>query len=193
MKQNKQIRQKQIKITFVGDNNKQRNGFLQQFFKLSNNCFIQVVEEYIEGECTINNQLVSYKLQDTPCQEDYDRIRHLYYRETDIFVVCYQVVDLTNADIKQSFNNIRTKWIPEIRQYSNAPIIILGTESELLHTPALQIQDEEITELVRDVGAQMHIISSSKHKYNIQLVIHQALHIILNQRETTRKKCKCCK
>ncbi|CAL6006708.1 Rac/Rho-like_protein [Hexamita inflata] len=184
------MKQKQIKITFVGDNNIQRSGFLRQFLKQNNDCFIPVVEEYIEGECTINNQLVSYRLQDTPCNEDYDRIRHLYYLGTDIFVVCYQVVDLTNAGIKQSFNNVRAKWIPEIRQHSNAPIIILGTEAELLHTPALQIQDEEITQLVRDVGAQMHIISSSKHKYNIQLVIHQALHIILKQKEKETRNYK---
>ena len=41
-------------------------------------------------------------------QEDYDRLRPLCYPATDVFLVCF---DISNRD---SFENIREKWLPEI-------------------------------------------------------------------------------
>lgn len=43
-----------------------------------------------------------------------------------MFVVCFSVAD------EDSFENIRTKWIPEIRQYRpHTPFILVGTQSDL--------------------------------------------------------------
>lgn len=43
-----------------------------------------------------------------------------------MFVVCFSVGD------KDSFDNIRTKWIPELRQYRpKTPFILVGTQCDL--------------------------------------------------------------
>ena len=44
---------------------------------------------------------------------------------TDVFLVCFSLVD------KESFNNALNKWITEIYQNANAPIILVGTKLDL--------------------------------------------------------------
>lgn len=51
---------------------------------------------------------VSLGLWDTAGQEDYDRLRPLSYPQTDVFLVCFSIVSPT------SFQNVKTKWVPEV-------------------------------------------------------------------------------
>jgi len=44
---------------------------------------------------------------------------------TDVFLVCFSLTD------KESFKNALNKWIPELYQNANAPIILVGTKSDL--------------------------------------------------------------
>lgn len=59
-------------------------------------------------------------LWDTAGQEDYDRLRPLSYPQTDVFILCFAIIS------QVSLRNVVSKWIPEIRQYSDAPIILVG-------------------------------------------------------------------
>ena len=65
---------------------------------------------------------VTFSLWDTAGQEEYDRLRPLSYPQTDVFLLCFSVV------APGSFNNVTTKWYPEIKHHnSTAPIILVGT------------------------------------------------------------------
>lgn len=62
-------------------------------------------------------------------QETYDRLRTLAYSDTDVFVVCFSVYD------SDSFENVKLKWIPEIRQFKpDTPFFIVGTHTDLRHS-----------------------------------------------------------
>ena len=51
-------------------------------------------------------------------QEDYDRLRPLSYPQTDAFIVAFAVNSPT------SFENVKDKWIPEIRYCKYLPILV---------------------------------------------------------------------
>ena len=45
---------------------------------------------------------------DTAGQEEYDKLRPMAYTDTDVFIVCFSMVD------KDSLENILNKWAPEV-------------------------------------------------------------------------------
>ncbi|XP_074721295.1 rho-related GTP-binding protein RhoV [Strix uralensis] len=69
---------------------------------------------------------VRIQLWDTAGQEDFDCLRSLCYPDTDVFLVCFSVVN------PSSFQNITEKWIPEIRTHNpRAPVLLVGTQADL--------------------------------------------------------------
>ncbi|KAF2072836.1 hypothetical protein CYY_005847 [Polysphondylium violaceum] len=70
-------------------------------------------------------------LFDTAGQEDFDRLRPLGYNDTDIFLICYSVIN------PPSYSNVVDKWYPEISHYTtNIPIVLVGTQNDLRHDKA---------------------------------------------------------
>jgi len=65
-------------------------------------------------------------LFDTAGQEDYDRLRPLSYPQTDVFLVCFSIVN------PASFENVKEKWVPEITHHmANTPFLLVGTQMDL--------------------------------------------------------------
>lgn len=60
-------------------------------------------------------------------QEEFDEFRALSYAHTDVFLLCFSMVNPT------SFHNITKKWVSEIRAHNpSSPIVLVGTQSDLL-------------------------------------------------------------
>jgi len=60
--------------------------------------------------------------------KDYDRLRPLSYPQTDVFLICYSVINPV------SFENVRAKWSPEIKHNNpDTPVVLVGTKSDLLN------------------------------------------------------------
>jgi Ras-related C3 botulinum toxin substrate 1 len=74
----------------------------------------------------VDGRIVNLGLWDTAGQEDYDRLRPLSYPDTDVFLMCFSIVNPT------SFFNIKEKWYPEINHHCpGKPIILVGTQMDL--------------------------------------------------------------
>lgn len=74
----------------------------------------------------IEDKNVSLSMWDTAGQEDYERLRPLSYPGTHIFLVCFSIADIV------SFQNIATKWLPEIRHYCpKVPFVLVGNKKDL--------------------------------------------------------------
>ena len=62
---------------------------------------------------------------------DIDRLRLIAYPNTDVFLVCFSII---NPD---SYDNVREKWVPEIQKHwRQAPFLLVGTQMDLRTDPA---------------------------------------------------------
>lgn len=83
--------------------------------------------DVFSGQVQVEGLPVKVQLLDTAGQEEFDEFRALSYAHTDVFLLCFSMVNPT------SFHNITKKWVPVIRAHNpSAPIILVGTQSDLL-------------------------------------------------------------
>ncbi|KAL6042728.1 Rho GTPase [Balamuthia mandrillaris] len=92
--------------------------------------YVPTVFDNYEAQILVEGQEVKFSLWDTAGQEGYARIRTLSYPKTDIFLLCFSVVN------PYSFENVKETWLPELKHYCpNVPIILVGTKIDLRDDP----------------------------------------------------------
>ncbi|GAQ04768.1 GTP-binding protein RHO3 [Aspergillus lentulus] len=74
---------------------------------VANSCVL--VENYVH-DIFVDNVHMELSLWDTAGQEEFDRLRALSYEDTHVIMLCFSV------DSPDSFENVATKWIDEIRE-----------------------------------------------------------------------------
>ncbi len=67
----------------------------------------------------VDGRPISLGLWDTAGQDDYDRLRPLSYPDTDVFLICFSLVN------PNSFSNVADKWSPEICHHAPGIVQIL--------------------------------------------------------------------
>ena len=88
--------------------------------------YIPTVFDNYSANVMVDGKPIQLGLWDTAGQEDYDRLRPLSYPQTDVFLVCFSIIS------RSSFENVKTKWIPEIKHHvPEAPFLLVGTKMDL--------------------------------------------------------------
>ena len=118
------------KCVLVGNNNVGKSSLILTH-KMG--CFPEYtfsVCEYCESVVEYDGKQVTLGLLDTMEEDEYDRLRPICYPQTDVFLICFSMVD------PYSYEAVVTKWYPEITQHCpNVPIILVGTKKDLCSDP----------------------------------------------------------
>ena len=132
----------------------------------------------------VDDTKVNLGLWDTEGGEDYDRLRPLLYPQTDVFVICYSVTR------RQSFENISSKWQPEVRQFCpGVPYILVATKTDVREDSEQCdrmrrngtdiVTTEEGIELAKQIGAAAFVECSSIQQKNLKRVYVEAVRAAL--------------
>ncbi|MFH4976483.1 hypothetical protein AB6A40_003192 [Gnathostoma spinigerum] len=188
---------RQIKCVVVGDGTVGKTCMLISYttdsFPVE---YVPTVFDNYSAQMVVDNQHVNLGLWDTAGQEDYDRLRPLSYPQTDVFVLCFSIV----APV--SFDNVTTKWIPEIRHNCpDAPILLIGTKLDLRDDPeTLRILGTENKQpisrsqgqkVAKRIKAVKYLECSALTQQGLKAVFEEAVRAVLAPKPT-RKKRNCC-
>nr|BAA87881.1 Drac3 [Drosophila melanogaster] len=177
-----------LKITIVGD------GMVGKTCMLITYTRNEFPEEYIptvfdNHACNIavDDRDYNLTLWDTAGQEDYERLRPLSYPSTNCFLLCYSISSRT------SFENVKSKWWPEIRHFSaHVPVVLVGTKLDL-RIPSSEkfVTTQEGKKMRKEIHAFNLVECSAKKKQNLQQVFEEAVRAVERKPKTTSKQsCK---
>lgn len=136
-------------------------------------------------------------LFDTAGQEDYDRLRPLSYPQTDVFLVCFSVVN------SSSYENVKEKWVPEIQHHCpKTPFLLVGTQNDLREdtqqleklnkTKTKPITFEGGEKLAKELKAIKYVECSALTQKGLKNVFDEAILAALQpnpKKEGRKKKC----
>ena len=142
----------------------------------------------------VDGRPISLGLWDTAGVNDYDRLRPLSYPDTDVFLLCFSVVN------PNSFANVADKWAPDIAHHCpGVPKILVGTKLDLRdnpeeierlrerrQSPITQQQGEDMRKKIRAVA---YMECSALTQKGLKLVFDEAIQLGLQCMSCTH----CCR
>merc|ERR1711988_783244 len=117
--------------------------------------YIPTVFDNYSANVMVDDKPINLGLWDTAGQEDYDRLRPLSYPQTDVFLICYSVMN------PASFENVKSKWHPELAHHATGvPTILVGTKADLRNDTAALAKLKEKGQSLVDEGAAAQMTKS---------------------------------
>uniref|UniRef100_A0A8C9LD05 Ras homolog family member D n=1 Tax=Pavo cristatus TaxID=9049 RepID=A0A8C9LD05_PAVCR len=117
----------EIKAVVVGDGGCGKTSLLMVFARGDfPKVYVPTVFEKYTASFRISGKPAKIHLWDTAGQEDYDRLRPLSYSDTNVVLICFDVTS------RSSYDNILTKWYPEVNHFcKGVPVLLVGCKTDL--------------------------------------------------------------
>jgi len=157
--------------------------------------YIPTVFDNYSANVMVDGKPINLGLWDTAGQEDYDRLRPLSYPQTDVFLVCFSVI------ASSSFENVKTKWVPEITHHApNVPIVLVGTKSDLRKDDNMakqlasrnqaMVTVENAQRMAKEIGAVSFLECSALTQEGLKQVFDDAIRAAMaGTKKPPKKKC----
>ncbi|KAK3106574.1 hypothetical protein FSP39_022813 [Pinctada imbricata] len=131
----------------------------------------------------VDGKPVSLGLWDTAGQEDYDRLRPLSYPQTDVFFVCFGVEN------RSSFENVPSKWLPEIRHFCpDVPIVLVACKIDLRDGRSDCVTRDEGSRLAKEEGLALYCETSALTMEGVGICFDDAVRCAIRNRSSKPKK-----
>ena len=138
------------------------------------------------------------QLWDTCDLSDNNRLRPLSYPGTDIFLICFSLIEKTS--FRSSFENVKNMWIPELQHHApGVPYIIVGTKSDLRFDEAVISKVDKVysasegTALAKEVNAHCYMECSALTQEGTKDLFEEAVRAAIQyrnrQRNRSNRKC----
>jgi small GTP-binding protein len=149
--------------------------------------YVPTVFDNYETAVMIEGVCYNLNLWDTAGQEEYDKLRHLSYPETDVFIVCFSLVD------SDSFHNVTNRWVKELRENCpGAPLLLVGTKLDLRSDTSIvkqlqsagkkAISTQEGQKLANEIKAVKYVECSALTQQGVKIVFDEALRTVIRSR-----------
>ncbi|XP_059486492.1 ras-like GTP-binding protein RhoL isoform X1 [Neocloeon triangulifer] len=179
-----------LKVTAVGDGMVGKTCLLITYTnKKFPNDYVPTVFDNYADNIEVEGQEYNMTLWDTAGQEDYERLRPLSYPNTDCFLLCFSIGS------RSSFENIATKWYPEIRHHCpHVPIVLVGTKVDLRSDPtqgsdAAVVSVQEGRRLCKRIKAVTVVECSAKSGENLTTVFESAVRAATKTKPNKQSSC----
>jgi len=104
-----------------------------------------------------------------------------------VFLICFSIIS------PHSFENVKSKWWPEIQHHApGVPVILVGTKSDLRNDSAMAAQlaakglrmvtVEESQQRAREIGAVTYMECSALTQEGLKAVFDEAIRAALNKK-----------
>ena len=173
-----------IKCVVIGDGGVGRTTLLMTYE--SGICPMDYVPSaFDQGEVlTHPGTSIKMSLWDPTGGEDFDRLRPICYPSTDVLLICFSLVS------PASYENVYTKWYPEVTHYCpNTPIILVGTKQDLrLHKDTIDMLKQrglcpitraEGLNMSKDIKANEYVECSAYTGKGLELVFDEAVRAVM--------------
>jgi len=155
--------------------------------------YIPTVFDNYSANVMVDGKPINLGLWDTAGQEDYDRLRPLSYPQTDVFLVCFSVIS------NSSFENVKTKWVPEIQHHApNVPILLVGTKSDLRKDENTikqlnsrqqsMVTVDSAQRMAKEIGAVNFLECSALTQEGLKQVFDEAIRAAMSKPSGKKKK-----
>jgi len=175
-----------LKIVVVGDGTVGKTclliGYTSGSFPVE---YVPTVFDNFAGSFTCDGMKINMTLWDTAGQEDYERLRPLSYPHTDVFLLCFSV------DNHNSYDNIASKWCPEVRHHCpKAPIVLVATKIDLRREdPSHTLSTSDGKRLRAKIKAAKYVECSAKTRDGLQEVFEEAARSVLKPQPPSKRPC----
>lgn len=171
-----------MKVLLLGDGAVGKTTLLITFLKPNSypHHYLPTVFENSSKSVEFYDETVEVSLWDTAGGEEYDKLRALSYSNTNVFLICYSIINPT------SLENINNKWAPEVKHFCpDTPFAIIATKLDLRDDPKIierlaehsahPVTYEEGLAMAKQVGASFYCESSSLTRKGVTSLFNEAI------------------
>ncbi|NWS48348.1 RHOF protein, partial [Probosciger aterrimus] len=126
-------------------------------------------------------------------QEDYDRLRPLSYSDANVVLICFDVTD------PSSYNNVLTKWYPEVNHFCKGiPVLLVGCKTDLRRDRAAlrklqegrleSVSHHQAKAMARQVHAVSYLECSARYQENVSGIFTEACSAALSAARRSQRR-----